>query len=91
MLDLLHPKPTVVELHIKGKLDLSSFNPHGISLYEAGDVSKKPTCATISFRVEQARSVTQALVNSGVLLQATHNSIQTPPLVKATVKTKEIK
>lgn len=39
VLDLLHPKPTPVELHIKGELDLSSFNPHGISVYtdEADD------------------------------------------------------
>ncbi|XP_053743795.1 serum paraoxonase/arylesterase 2-like [Synchiropus splendidus] len=33
MMDLLHPKPTPVELQIKGELDLSTFNPHGISLY----------------------------------------------------------
>ncbi|XP_039974806.1 serum paraoxonase/arylesterase 2-like isoform X2 [Xiphias gladius] len=33
ILDLLHPKPTPVELQIKGELDLSSFNPHGISVY----------------------------------------------------------
>uniref|UniRef100_UPI0037E84531 serum paraoxonase/arylesterase 2-like n=1 Tax=Semicossyphus pulcher TaxID=241346 RepID=UPI0037E84531 len=33
IMDLLHPKPTPVELKIKGELDLSSFNPHGISLY----------------------------------------------------------
>lgn len=39
ILDLLHPKPTPVELQIKGELDLSSFNPHGISVYtdEADD------------------------------------------------------
>ncbi|XP_037641179.1 serum paraoxonase/arylesterase 2-like isoform X1 [Sebastes umbrosus] len=39
VLDLLHPKPTPVELQIKGGLDLSSFNPHGISVYidEADD------------------------------------------------------
>uniref|UniRef100_A0A3Q0SSS2 Paraoxonase n=1 Tax=Amphilophus citrinellus TaxID=61819 RepID=A0A3Q0SSS2_AMPCI len=39
VLDLLHPKPTPVELQIKGGLDLSSFNPHGISAYtdEADD------------------------------------------------------
>ncbi|KAE8288675.1 Serum paraoxonase/arylesterase 2 [Larimichthys crocea] len=39
ILDLLHPKPTPVELQIKGDLDLSSFNPHGISVYtdEADD------------------------------------------------------
>ncbi|MEQ2308886.1 hypothetical protein AMECASPLE_032901 [Ameca splendens] len=39
VLDLLHPKPTPVELQIKGELDLSSFNPHGISVYtdEAGE------------------------------------------------------
>uniref|UniRef100_A0A3B5KUJ7 arylesterase n=1 Tax=Xiphophorus couchianus TaxID=32473 RepID=A0A3B5KUJ7_9TELE len=39
VLDLLHPKPTPVELQIKGELDLSSFNPHGISVYtnEADD------------------------------------------------------
>ncbi|XP_047453949.1 serum paraoxonase/arylesterase 2-like [Mugil cephalus] len=36
-LDLLHPWPTPVELQIKGELDLSSFNPHGISVYEADD------------------------------------------------------
>lgn len=42
ILDLLHPKPTPVELQIKGDLDLSSFNPHGISVYtdEAGEVVK---------------------------------------------------
>nr|XP_046255637.1 serum paraoxonase/arylesterase 2-like isoform X2 [Scatophagus argus] len=33
ILDLLHPKPVPVELQIKGDLDLSSFNPHGISVY----------------------------------------------------------
>nr|XP_020475724.1 serum paraoxonase/arylesterase 2-like [Monopterus albus] len=33
ILDLLHPRPIPVELQIKGKLDLSSFNPHGISVY----------------------------------------------------------
>uniref|UniRef100_A0A3Q3LHN0 Paraoxonase n=1 Tax=Labrus bergylta TaxID=56723 RepID=A0A3Q3LHN0_9LABR len=39
ILDLLHPKPKPVELQIKGELDLSSFNPHGISVYtdEADD------------------------------------------------------
>ncbi|XP_038567669.1 serum paraoxonase/arylesterase 2-like isoform X3 [Micropterus salmoides] len=39
ILDLLHPKPTPVELQIKGGLDLRSFNPHGISVYidEADD------------------------------------------------------
>ncbi|KAM9353835.1 serum paraoxonase/arylesterase 2-like [Symphorus nematophorus] len=39
VMDLLHPKPTPVELQIKGDLDLSSFNPHGISVYidEADD------------------------------------------------------
>ncbi|XP_026226585.1 serum paraoxonase/arylesterase 2-like [Anabas testudineus] len=39
MLDLLHPHPTPLELQIKGKLDLSTFNPHGISVYtdEADD------------------------------------------------------
>ncbi|XP_042346630.1 serum paraoxonase/arylesterase 2-like isoform X2 [Plectropomus leopardus] len=39
IVDLLHPKPTPVELEIKGELDLSSFNPHGISVYtdEADD------------------------------------------------------
>lgn len=39
VLDLLHPKPTPVELQINGELDLSSFNPHGISVYtdEADD------------------------------------------------------
>ncbi|KAI3360459.1 hypothetical protein L3Q82_002351 [Scortum barcoo] len=40
VLDLLHPKPTPVELKINGELDLSSFNPHGISAYvdEADDI-----------------------------------------------------
>uniref|UniRef100_A0A3Q1FMC2 Serum paraoxonase/arylesterase 2-like n=1 Tax=Acanthochromis polyacanthus TaxID=80966 RepID=A0A3Q1FMC2_9TELE len=33
LLNLLHPKPTPVQLQIKGELDLSSFNPHGISVY----------------------------------------------------------
>ncbi|KAM9782504.1 uncharacterized protein ACB057_014764 [Neosynchiropus ocellatus] len=33
MMDLLHPKPAPVELRIEGELDLSSFNPHGISVY----------------------------------------------------------
>ncbi|TNN63004.1 Serum paraoxonase/arylesterase 2 [Liparis tanakae] len=33
VMDLLHPRPTPVELQIKGELDLSSFNPHGISAY----------------------------------------------------------
>lgn len=39
VLDLLHPKPTPVELQIRGNLDLDSFNPHGISVYsdDAGD------------------------------------------------------
>ncbi|XP_067457916.1 serum paraoxonase/arylesterase 2-like [Thunnus thynnus] len=39
VLDLLHPDPTPVELQIKGELDLSTFNPHGISVYtdEADD------------------------------------------------------
>ncbi|KAM9722966.1 serum paraoxonase/arylesterase 2-like [Menidia menidia] len=39
VLDLLHPKPTPVELQIEGDLDLSSFNPHGISVFtdEADD------------------------------------------------------
>uniref|UniRef100_A0A3B4Z4R6 Paraoxonase n=1 Tax=Stegastes partitus TaxID=144197 RepID=A0A3B4Z4R6_9TELE len=39
VVDMLHPKPTPVELQIKGELDLSSFNPHGISVYtdEADD------------------------------------------------------
>lgn len=32
-LDLLHPMPTPVELQIKGELDLSLFNPHGISAF----------------------------------------------------------
>lgn len=38
-MDLLQPKPTPVELQIKGDLDLSSLNPHGISVYtdEAGE------------------------------------------------------
>ncbi|KAM4581023.1 serum paraoxonase/arylesterase 2-like [Odontesthes bonariensis] len=34
VLDLLHPQPTPVELQIKGDLDLGSFNPHGISVYQ---------------------------------------------------------
>lgn len=40
ILDLLHPKPTPVELQIRGNLDLHSFNPHGISVYtdDTGDV-----------------------------------------------------
>ncbi len=40
IMDLLHPKPTLVELQVKGDFDLSSFNPHGISVYtdEAGEV-----------------------------------------------------
>lgn len=40
LLDLLHPKPTPVELQIMGNLDLHSFNPHGISVYtdDTGDV-----------------------------------------------------
>ncbi|XP_070691595.1 serum paraoxonase/arylesterase 2-like [Pempheris klunzingeri] len=33
IVDLLHPKPIPVGLQIKGNLDLSSFNPHGISVY----------------------------------------------------------
>ncbi|XP_013864169.1 serum paraoxonase/arylesterase 2 [Austrofundulus limnaeus] len=33
-LDLLHPKPTPVELQIRGELDLGTFNPHGISVYK---------------------------------------------------------
>ncbi|XP_071372186.1 serum paraoxonase/arylesterase 2-like isoform X2 [Centroberyx affinis] len=33
ILDLLDPRLTPVELQIKGQLDLSSFNPHGISVY----------------------------------------------------------
>ncbi|CAK6960478.1 serum paraoxonase/arylesterase 2-like [Scomber scombrus] len=33
VMDLLHPTPTPVELQITGDLDLSSFNPHGISVY----------------------------------------------------------
>lgn len=33
VMDLLHPRPNPVELQIKGELDLSSFNPHGISAY----------------------------------------------------------
>ncbi|KAM9310024.1 serum paraoxonase/arylesterase 2-like [Pholidichthys leucotaenia] len=39
ILDLLHPKQTPVLLNIKGELDLSSFNPHGLSVYvdEAGE------------------------------------------------------
>lgn len=40
VMDMLHPRPTPVQLQIKGELDLSSFNPHGISAYvdEAGKV-----------------------------------------------------
>lgn len=40
ILDLLHPKPSPVELQIRGNLDLDSFNPHGISVYtdDAGDL-----------------------------------------------------
>ncbi|XP_024124149.1 serum paraoxonase/arylesterase 2 [Oryzias melastigma] len=34
VLDLLQPKMSPVELQIKGQLDLKSFNPHGISVYE---------------------------------------------------------
>ncbi|XP_041843148.1 serum paraoxonase/arylesterase 2-like [Melanotaenia boesemani] len=34
VMDMLHPKPTPEELQIKGDLDLSSFNPHGISVYK---------------------------------------------------------
>lgn len=43
ILDLLHPKPTPVELQIRGNLDLHSFNPHGISVYtdDTGDVQWK--------------------------------------------------
>ncbi|XP_021172101.2 serum paraoxonase/arylesterase 2 [Fundulus heteroclitus] len=38
VLDLLQPKLIPVELQIKGDLDLSSFNPHGISVYtDEGD------------------------------------------------------
>uniref|UniRef100_A0A3Q3BEF6 Paraoxonase n=1 Tax=Kryptolebias marmoratus TaxID=37003 RepID=A0A3Q3BEF6_KRYMA len=39
LLDLLHPKPSPVELQIMGELDLGSFNPHGISVHrdEADD------------------------------------------------------
>ncbi|XP_033495613.1 serum paraoxonase/arylesterase 2-like [Epinephelus lanceolatus] len=39
IMDLLHPKPTPVELQIKGELDFTDFNPHGISVYidEADD------------------------------------------------------
>ncbi|XP_037310733.1 serum paraoxonase/arylesterase 2-like isoform X1 [Pungitius pungitius] len=39
VMDMLHPRPTAVQLQIKGDLDLSSFNPHGISAYvdEADD------------------------------------------------------
>ena len=33
ILDLLLPKSTPVEMQIMGDLDLSSFNPHGISVY----------------------------------------------------------
>lgn len=38
-MDLLHPKPSPVELQIKGDLDLSSFNPHGISVFVDEDDS----------------------------------------------------
>ncbi|KAM4601062.1 serum paraoxonase/arylesterase 2-like [Polymixia lowei] len=33
ILDMLDPRLRPVELQIKGQLDLSSFNPHGISVY----------------------------------------------------------
>lgn len=49
ILDLLHPQPHPVELQIKGGLDLSSFNPHGISIYvnERGDWQPKHTMSNI--------------------------------------------
>lgn len=52
VLDLLHPKADPVELQIKGKLDLSSFNPHGISVYtdEAGDVQIASSFLTMDQR-----------------------------------------
>lgn len=51
-MDLLHPKPTPVELQIKGELDLTDFNPHGISVYidEAGKVQIKCNISTIEQR-----------------------------------------
>lgn len=66
VLDLLHPYSTPVELHIKGQLDLSSFNPHGISVYtdEAGKVQTACSRLTVEQRsnAEQMRSVTQMLI-----------------------------
>ena len=55
VLDMLHPKPTPVELQIKGELDLSSFNPHGISVYtdEAGKEQIRCNIST----TEQRKSV----------------------------------
>lgn len=55
ILDLLHPKPTPVELQIKGELDLSSFNPHGISVYtdETGNVQIECNISTIEQRKEK--------------------------------------
>lgn len=52
VMDLLHPKPTAVQLQIKGELDLSSFNPHGISAYvdEAGKVQIRCNVSTIEQR-----------------------------------------
>lgn len=51
-MDLLHPKPTPVELQIRGNLDLDSFNPHGISVYaddagEAQIVMPKKSCTCV--------------------------------------------
>ncbi|KAM6968240.1 serum paraoxonase/arylesterase 2-like isoform 3-T3 [Aplochiton taeniatus] len=39
-LDLWNPRLSPVELQIKGKLDLNSFNPHGISVYIDDDSDK---------------------------------------------------
>lgn len=55
ILDLVHPKPTPVELQIKGELDLRSFNPHGISVYidEAGEVQIRCSIITTEQRKER--------------------------------------
>lgn len=55
ILDLLHPKPTPVELQIKGGLDLRSFNPHGISVYidEAGEVQIRCNISATEQRKER--------------------------------------
>ena len=44
-----------MELQIKGDLDLSTFNPHGISVYtdEAGDVQIKCSITAIKRRKER--------------------------------------